>query len=197
MAGYLFGIGARLQGAENFWSDGAMLRSEELVTGRHSKTVGLANSGAGDDFESLGPRLAFLARLAGHLTDDGDLLEIFLPEKRFLRSDEIEKTADNLSDAVEVAPARGAFHNFVQFAEIEHAGVGLRIDLLDGRDENNINTLAGKQEKIFFQCAGIVLKVGGVVELSGVYKYADHGVWRRSCLAFGVTITRRFGRSYE
>ena len=56
------------------------------------------------------------------MVNDRQLLEIFLSEIRLIRLRQIEKTADNLYDPIEMPGTHLAFHDFVQSRKIKLEG---------------------------------------------------------------------------
>ena len=92
--------------------------------------------------------------MGDHGADDGDLLEILLAEVGACRAHDVKQAADHLRHAVEVSRARGTLHDLVYLPEVEDPRVGLGVDLLDRRHEDEVRTG-------LFECAGVGLRGGG------------------------------------
>ena len=65
-------------------------------------------------------------------------------------------------------------HHFVDHAEVERAGVGFGIYLLDRRHENIVRTDLFEQAQVGFRGPGVIFQVGFVVELCRIDEYAHH-----------------------
>ena len=73
-----------------------------------------------------------------------------------------------------MAWAHGTFHHFGHRAEVEGAGVGLGVDFSHRGNESVVGAKALKESAVGFLGARVGLKVGGVVELSGVDENTHH-----------------------
>ena len=144
-----------------------VIRIEQSVARRKRQPVLSAHDRAGDDLDRN-------AQLAYHFADYRDLLEVLLAEIGFGRFHQIEKPTHDLCHAVEVAGSGRTLHHFVDHAEVERAGVGFGIYLLDRRHENIVRTDLFEQAQVGFRGPGVIFQVGFVVELCRIDEYAHH-----------------------
>jgi hypothetical protein len=69
-----------------------------------------------------------------------------------------------------------SFHDAVQFPEIKNPLIRFRIDFLFTGSKNQIDRPGLKEFEILRQIPGVGLKILLVIELCGIYKYADNGM---------------------
>ena len=74
-----------------------------------------------------------------------------------------------------MAWAHGAFHHFGNRTKLEHACVGLGINLLDARREGNVRLARLEEPAVRFECPRITFQVLRVIELCRVEEDADYG----------------------
>ena len=70
--------------------------------------------------------------------------------------------------------ARGSLHDLVHLPEIEDAGIGLGVDLLDRRHQHEVGSGLGEQPLVGFGGSGVVAQVVLVIELRRIHEDAHH-----------------------
>src|SRR5688500_15226340 len=104
------------------------------------------------------------------LPDDGDLLRIFLSEAGQMWLDYVEEFGADGPHAVEVPRAEGPLEPQRGPLHVQCGRIAGRIDLLNRRDEDRVNSGRGGDLGITRFLAWIGGEVCGIVELSGVHE---------------------------
>ena len=109
-------------------------------------------------------------QVAHHAADDGHLRRIFLSEEGDVGLDDVKQLGHDRGHAAEVAGTRASVELVAQSLDRYPRGLALRIHLVDGRREQNIDALFFQQRAVAFEGARILRQIFRRAELRGVHE---------------------------
>lgn len=166
------------KGAANAGGIGAVFLSELAVSGGEGEPIGFADGGVADDFDRD-------IEIAGHSTNEGELLEVLVPEDGEVGLKDVEELEDDGQDAIEVARSGGSAKVLRQERFGDEGGVIRGVETENLRDKGEIDAFFFAEGEVFLDRPGVVLEVPGAVELDGVDENGDGDGSGRSDLFAG------------